>query len=224
MALTIGTSPAVATVFGGASATTASFTSPAGGLLVAGLATLDVAASGLSGGGLTWTRRVQRTTSGWVEIWTAPSPTAQSMTVTATLAGTGSAALKLWPVSGQHLSPIGTTGTGSTTTNNATITGYTSTGDGSRGFVVALDAALGDTPSSTDTAVAGIIGGFMPYLMATKAANSGPSGSTVQFNLDAGGTDPAGWQWVAFEVLAAPEQTRGRPLWAGQAVNRAANF
>lgn len=221
MAITIGTSPTLVTAsFGASTVATGSFSPPVGSLLVAAVATVNGEVTGLSGGSLTWTRRVQSISTFYVEMWTAPAPSGGSgITASAGLDGITAAALKVWVLTGQHASPIGTTGTGATTTNNAAVNAYTSTGSASRGFIVAVDGGTGGTPSSTDDEEA--FGTSFFGLAATKAANSGASGSTIQFNLDASGTGAADWEWAALEILAAPDIPRpARSVTLNQAVHR----
>ncbi|WP_125633483.1 phage tail family protein [Nonomuraea sp. WAC 01424] len=191
-----GTSPAG--VASPSTLTTASFTPPAGSLLVALVMTTDGTISN-SGTARTWTNRKQHGTYTGLRIYTAPNPTASALTVSIT----GDGALKVFVVTGQNASPAGANGAGATTTNNATVNGYTSTGANSRGFVAAINWAAGGAPSSTDDEYAAFYGDFgMGMLGAVKAANSGASGSTVQFNLDADGTGAADWAWIALEILA----------------------
>lgn len=222
MPIVVGTSPALATVTTG-NITSPSFTPPAGSLLVVGVVGSGLL-SGMSGGGLTWTRRIQRAGTAGLELWTAPGASGAGMTVTGTTDGVSAMALKVWPITGHATSPIGTTGNGTSNANNSTVNGYTSTGAGSRGFIVAAETAGLGTPSSTDDETAFVLGGELPGLMATKASNSGAAGTNVTFNLDAAGTDVAQWEWAALEILATPEETRFRPLIALQAAKRAANW
>lgn len=224
MAITIGTSPALVTAtFAASAVTTGSFSPPVGSLLVAAVATVNGETTGLSGGSLTWTRRVQSIGTFYVEMWTAPAPSGGSgITASAGLDGTTAAALKVWVLTGQHASPIGTNGTGTSNANNSTVNGYTSTGSASRGFIVAVDGSAGGIPSSTDDEEA--FGGSFYGLAATKAVNSGAAGTGVTFNLDAFGTDVAQWEWAALEILAAPEEARSRVVQSTAAAHRTANW
>ncbi|MFI6909872.1 hypothetical protein ACIBKY_52030 [Nonomuraea sp. NPDC050394] len=212
MAIAIdGASPAVADD-DSTTVTTASFTRPASGLLVAMVAALSADAPVVSGGGLTWTRRVERSVDGpWVEIWTAPVTGSGAMTVTLTITsslGVVAGAIKVDAVTGQHASPIGNSGNNASTANTLSVTGYTSSVAGSRGFFVAVeDNSLGAVT------VAGGDNGF-PFtathafgdfygIAIRKAANTPTSGSAVSFSADATGTDPADWTWAALEIKPA---------------------
>lgn len=216
MPLTIETSPALATGTG-TSVTTASFTPPSGSLLVASVAYASATDPVVSGGSLTWTRRV-RNTDGSCEIWTAPVITGASMTVSVAVTDTGfgqGAALKVDVVSGQYtVNPIGNTGTGSEPTDNATITGYTSSGE-SRGFCAARDTNAGGQPSSSDVASAFSISISGPPfnlqidgLAVRKSADTSGAGQAVTFNLDSAGSSDADWEWAALEILAPPVPIR----------------
>lgn len=230
MPITIHTSPAVVSDEP-TSITTASFTSVSGGMLVAMLQVTSGTAPTVSGGGLTWTRQVRNNLGQiYADIWTAPVTTGASMTVTATLSGDLNAGgLKVDVISGQHPSfPIGATGTGTTSANNATVSGYESTADGSRGFCSATELNGLGTPTSSDTGFGWSLtaGGLFPYagLAVRKAADTANSGTTVTFNLDASGGSAADWRWAALEIVAAPP---GRPpsvRMPPTALHRAANW
>jgi hypothetical protein len=227
--ITIETSPAL--VSGDSSVTTASFTRPAGGLLVAMVGANTDDAPVVSGGSLTWTRRVQRVDSAvsFGEIWTAPCPTAGSMTVTAAVTGDFMAVgLKVIALSGQDSGdPIGASGAGGSSTNNLTVTGYVSTVAGSRGFFAALNGAdLAGTPTSTDTGFGWSVGlssfdlgGINVY----KAANTATSGTSVAFNADAPGSGSVDWQWAALEIKPALDG-RSRAFVSRAAAHRAASW
>ena len=230
MPITIHASPAVASDEE-TSVTTASFTSVSGGMLVAMLQCPSNSSPTVSGGGLTWTRRV-RYNSGtiYADIWTAPVVTGASMTVSASFTGSlFGAGLKVDVISGQHpTDPIGATGTGTTTTNNATVTGYESTADGSRGFCSALENAALGTPTSSDTGSGWLvsISGFFNSagLAVRKAADTANRGTAVTFNLDASGTSAADWRWAALEIKPIPAVRPPAPRMPPAAVHRAANW
>lgn len=185
---------------GSGALTTATFSPPAGSLLVAVVSAEDAVTLANSGTARTWTKRVGGALAG-TSIWTAPNPTAlTNITVTATTAGGG---LKVYVVTGQHTtSPIGTTGTGDTTVNNATVTGYTSTAAGSRGFCAAIEVNNRGLPASTDDEYA--YNQDLDGLCIVKAANTGTTSTAVTFNLDAAGSSVADWVWAALEILPAP--------------------
>ncbi|WP_214327837.1 phage tail family protein [Nonomuraea sediminis] len=202
-------SPAIATSGGTtvSSVTTGSFTRPAGGLLVAMVMAYSDTEPAVSGGGLTWTKRVEL---GQVEIWTAPVTGSGSMTVTVdNLTGSFGRAVsvKVDAVTGQHASsPIGASGSGSSTNNTLNVTGYTSTVDNSRGFMAALEGAGLGVPTSSDTGFGwststGVT--TVSGIAVRKSANTPTAGTAVTFNADAPGTSAADWDWVALEIKPA---------------------
>lgn len=227
-----GSSPALVTDEVTGDVTTGAFSPPEQSLLVAMAAAPDDGGSGLSvsGGGLTWTRRIQRSTGfpGYAEIWTAPCAAgASGIAITLTSVGAFgvafSAALKVDVYTGADLlAPVGATGQGSTTTNNATINAYTSTVAESRGVCAAHETGSLGLPSSTDQAFPFALE-WMDGLVARKASNTAALG-TVQFNLDAAGTGAADWQWAALEILPAITFIAPPPRVIGQAVNRASTY
>lgn len=222
-------SPALVSAGGGSitSLSTASFTRPDGGLLVAVVYTVSSTTPTLSGGSLAWTKRV----SSGVDIWTAPVTGSGSMTVTVGNLSTAAfggvaAALKVVGVTGQDpTSPIGTTGTGTSSTNNLTATGYTSSAAGSRGFFGAANTTAG-APTSTDTGFGWSVNtGFFDAsgIAAYKAANTVAAGTSVAFNADAAGSSTTDWQWAALEIV--PEGVaRPRISISRAAVHRAASW
>ncbi|MBG0830505.1 hypothetical protein HS041_22345 [Planomonospora sp. ID67723] len=235
MAIEIGTSPALATGTT-TTVTTAAFSPPASSLLVAAVGAVSGTVPVVSGGGLTWTRRIQQSDSGggYAEIWTAPCPSGGSG-ITASVALTSAegfgqlGALKVDVVTGAHAtSPIGQSGSGNTATNNATVTGYTSSAAGSRGWCSAIEATGPGTPSSTDDEFAWLLtlGGFFNYSgMAVRKASSTPAaGSSVTFNLDAAGTGGISWWWAALEILPAPERGPIRVVQSLSAVHRSTSW
>jgi len=218
-----GSSPAIAT---GDSTTviTATFSPPADSLLVACVFAIDgdSATIGVSNSGTaqTWTQRARRDEAdsgsriGLAAIYTAPNATAQTnITVTATTNNNGGIGLKVYVVTGVSLTtPVGATGEGSSTTNNVTVAAYTSTGAGSRGIAVAHDASQTGTPTSTDdeSAVLDFDTG-LTGMGIVKASNTATPGTSVMFNLDASGTDPAEWNWAAVELLNASIDATASP-------------
>jgi hypothetical protein len=230
MPITIHTSPAV--VSGEQpTITTASFTSVSNGMLIAMVMATSDSAPTVSGGGLTWTRQVQNVSSQeYAEIWTAPVAAGASMTVSATIGGSLNAlGLKVDVISGQHpSSPIGTNGTGATTTNNATVTGYVSTANASRGWCAAREGEAAGSPTSTDTGFGWTytVSGLVPYagIALRKAADTTNSGTTVTFNMDAAGESAANWRWAALEVIPAPPPNPRAPVMPPTALHRAASW
>lgn len=226
-----GTSPALATDEVDGTLPTASFSPPAQSLLVASAAATDSnGALSVSGGSLTWTRRVQRNVfdTFMVEMWTAPCPAgASNITTTLTsdgFEGTFAAALKVDVWTGADLTtPTGATGQGASTTNNVTVNGFTATVIGSRGVAAAIDTNLLGLPSSTDDETAFDLG-FLDGMFVRKSANTA-SLTNVQFNLDAFGTGTPAWEWVALEILPGADAfVAGRGVMLGQAVPRAAFY
>ncbi|MEU6725459.1 hypothetical protein ABZ917_17265 [Nonomuraea wenchangensis] len=219
------------------SVTTASFTRPAAGsLLVAITGATSETAPTVSGGGLTWTRRVQRTGSDcFAEIWTAPVTGSGSMTVTlGNLTAVGDflpaavGAIKVVSVAGQHpTNPIGTTGSGTSSANTLNVTAYNATTAGSRGFFSAVDAIGTGVPTSSDTGFGyyedfafGATAGMCAY----KAADSGAPGAAVTINADAAGSESAGWLWAALEIVPEPSSRITAAVVSRAAVYRAANW
>lgn len=198
-------------VSGGAPATTASFTAPAGSLLVA-TTTQDSGhylsnpaglafTSTVTGMGVTWTK--QATSAGLIKtdaglgnirgeaaVWTAPIVSATTGTVTLNDAGSlvRGATLKVYVVTGQNAAPLGNLTQGNAVVPlNAAYSAsptYTSVVAASRGF--AAHIASWDTAApyaSTDPyAVNGTATSPQHYgLHVYKGANGGAAGSTVPF-------------------------------------------
>lgn len=201
----------------GVNITSASFTPPAGSLLVANVSadtngSTDNITISVSGGSLTWTNRVERDpgdaggSAGHASIWTAVQPSSVSTTVSVQrTAGNGSTLrisckVDVW-TGIDTTTPTGATGEGSSTTNNLTPNVYTSTVNNSRGVGCATDWMQLGTPTSTDTADAADYAGAISVISVYKAADTATSGSTVTMNFDAGGTGTADWNWVALELL-----------------------
>jgi hypothetical protein len=196
-----GSSPAV--VVSPSTLTTASFSPPAGSLLIAVVMTNGTPGVSNSGTARTWTLRKQHATYGGIRIYTAPNPTAITTTVSVT-GSSISGALKVYVITGAHtVDPIGADGTGSSAANAATVNAYTSTGTNSRGFFGAVNwSADGGAPTSTDDEAAWYYSSFvMSGLAAVKAADTAVVGSTVQFHFDGAGTGAGDWGWVALEIL-----------------------
>ncbi|MEU4224270.1 hypothetical protein AB0F17_08255 [Nonomuraea sp. NPDC026600] len=233
MALAIDAStPALAS--GTSSSTTASFTAPAGSLLVALCADEDgtVGTMSNSSTALTWTARVSRTSaeSGVfvsLIVFTAVAATSVARTVTYTSAVGGSQTdLKVLVVTGADVvgTPAGAVGEGNSTTINLTVNAYTSTVANSRGVGIAADGNAAGNPTSSDTGFAFNHAGAYSGIAVHKAADTAVGGSTVTLNFN-GGASARDWAWVAVEIL--PEVVpflAPRPLILGQAVNRAFTF
>lgn len=197
--------------------TSASFTPPAGALGVVcistnsnGQATL-VSVSDSQGG--TWTEQVRRNLTeagfeGHASIWTRNSGLPNtSMTVsvrrTNDSGGTGAfdrVSAKAYVVTGQHATPVPTTGEGSSSTNNLTASIFTSAHTNSFAFVAATEWNANGLPTSSDLTIdafnhAGVLSGLSGFKdLSTAGAETA--------NLDAATTAAAEWNWAAIEVRA----------------------
>lgn len=225
-----GGSPAVVSAGNTTTVSTASFTRPAAGsLLVAMVMCTSNADPSVAGGSLTWTRQVQRVNSGdYAEIWTAPVTGSGSMTATLTVTGSlQGLALKVDGVTGVHpINPIGTSGSGISTSNAITPVGYTSTAGGSRGFFAGFEGSGLGNPTSSDTGfpwTASFGLGDYSGIAVRKAANTDAPATDVTFNADAAGSSTADWTWAALEIV--PEvSVRLRTVLSRAAVQRAATW
>jgi hypothetical protein len=213
--------------------TTASFTPPAGSVLVATVQSNDrnagAGATGAvtnSGTALTWTKVAERNildsggNSGYAGLFVAVQPTSVAMTATFTLTpGTGGSAtvntptIKLYVVTGADTTtPVGGSAEGSSTTNNLTTTAFTTVGASSLGFVSStawIDTGVG-APTSADCTYDAFdgVGGSIDALSGYKTL--GTAGSSATFNLDDVGTAAGAWNWVSVEIKAAPVVPSGR--------------
>ena len=214
--------------------TTATFTAPAGSLLVAHGAVYresSTTSATVSGGSLTWTLRSSRAFGGfdfygYIGVWTAPVPTPQTLSVSISATGQFSASLKVWIVTGADVdAPVGATNSGQTTTRNATVNAYTATRDGSLGFCTVQD--WGDIDGTLVSNDPGWIG-TGNYVLALYKDSPAQAGQTVTFhmNISGGFGGSAEWHWAAAEILPAPEATLAARLVAvtSTAVHRAATW
>lgn len=228
MPIEIAVTPALVADASVSSVSTASFTRPEGGLLVAMVVALSASTYTLSGGSLTWTQRVANS----ADIWTAPVTGSGTMTVTVGNLtdpdfAVSVAAVKVVGVTGQSLlNPIGSTGSGESSTNNLTVSGYTSSAAGSRGFFCGLDSNAAGAATSTDTGSGWTenVGFFdVAGVAVHKAANTTNAGTSVTFNADASGSGEAAWEWAALEIV--PDVVvRQRAALSRAAVHRAASW
>jgi hypothetical protein len=230
----------------GNTVTTATYDPPGSSVLVAtAQINVNVAGGGVTGAvtnngtALTWTTVAERSKSdsgglsGYAGIFVAALAGARTgMTVTFTgLAVTGGAtnvgspSMKVYVVTGGDIgTPVGGSAEGSSTTNNLTTTGLTTVRDSSLGFVAGSEWNVLGTPTSADTTFDGFtaptwISGGSGY----KALST--AGSSATFNLDAGGTAAAAWDWVSAEIKAgAPSVPPPRPRPILQAVQRSTNW
>lgn len=209
-------------------AVTASFTPPAGSVLVCishansnttGTVTCAITNSGT---GLTWQRAAFANFSsgqpGGVFIDVAVVAVSAAMTVTATTTNNNSVAgdrytsIRVWVVTGADTTdPIGASNKNSSTTNNLTTTAFTTEQANSLGFCGGSDWAApsgsivsSDMGSNGDAfASLAVLNGFGGW------KNLSTAGSSATFNLDSPGTAAAQWTWASAEIKAAPSLNRG---------------
>lgn len=226
MALAIdASSPAVATqaTVGTATVTTASFTPPAGSVLV-------IAWAGNNNGGATATTpgitdnlgsHLTYTLSDWVShsdnaslnaqaaIWTAPVVTSAAMTVTVTNNGSVAveAALKIWVLTGENAVPAGAHGKSLAVASTSAIAqSYTAQATSGWGFLAVCDwNATGSETAGTGCTVdaTGSVGaGQISYAMGrrTTADDSNGSSNSLNTTLAAASTN-LGWAYV--EIVPA---------------------
>jgi hypothetical protein len=207
-----------------ASVSTASFTPPAGSMLVAVVMAdtgddtpssaanaSDITITLSDNRSLAWTAQVERDKGdgalaqyGHVSIHTASVVTSQSMTVTATRSQptvySGSINLQVFVVSGQIASPIGAVNKGSATTNDSSAS-ITTTAPNSLLLIGASDwSANGPFTSSDLNVSSGTVSGAVSFMAGYK--NTGAAGAQTM-DLDAGGSGATQLNWVALEILSA---------------------
>lgn len=216
-----------ATTNGTTTITTVTFDPPASVLVATCQANARNASGGTGAGtgaitnnstALTWTTVGERNVadsgglSGYAGIFVAPLTAGRTgMTVTLTMTGVGgfpnninTPTIKLYVVTGADLvTPVGGSAEGSSTTNNLTTTGFTTVGASSLGFVSGCDWNALGTPVSSDCTAdgGGAAGVSISYVSGYKVL--GGAGSSATFNLDAGGTGAAAWDWASAEIVAA---------------------
>lgn len=204
----------------GVDITSASFSPPAGSLLVLTIgADTDASADNLTlsvsdsvNGTTGWTNQVDRDESdgggaqeSHAAIWTLADAAGGSKTVsvrrTAGLGGTRRISCKLYVVTGQHATPVGNVGEGTTTTNNTTPTILTTTADDSYVFVSVSDWSQSGSPTSSDGVEdSADYSGAISVMSMYEA--QGAAGS-MSMNIDAGGSGGVEINWVGLEVKAA---------------------
>ncbi len=176
-----------------------------------------------SGGGLSWTQRVIRSTDdatqfGASSIWTAPVSTGASMTITITRGGgasggSGRLSGRALVISGYDtttpVDSVGASNEGGSGTNNLTTTSIT---PGANGFLCAADCdwnALGAFQASSDlTQNTAHYAGQISVCDGYKACTSGVG---VTANLDAAGTGTAQHKWCQIVVREAAGGGGGSP-------------
>lgn len=202
MALAIDSStPAIVGTGSGTSVTTASFTPPDSTLLVACIARFATSTVTMSNSGtaLTWTLKADNSNS---RVYTAPLTTSQSMTVTFSQVSSTALGMKVYAVTGADLTtPIGATGTGTSTSDPSTVTGYSSTIANSLGIasVAYLDSPGSFTSSDTITSYSD--GATFAALGINKAATTATPSTSVTFNMDNSTPLFPDYEWAAVEVL-----------------------
>jgi hypothetical protein len=176
-----------------------------------------------SGGGLSWTQRVERTgietaTAGGSAIWTAPVSTGASMTITVTrgggtAGGTGRVSARALVLAGyDQATPVDTvtaSNEGGSGTNNLTTTSVT---PGATGLLCAADTewnALGAFEASSDLTqdtahYAGAVSVSDGYKTCT-------NGVGVTANLNAAGTGTPQHKWCQIVVRVAAGGTQSKP-------------
>lgn len=195
----------------------ASFTPPAGSFVVVCNSADTGASNGItlavSGGGLTWAQQAIRDfatggLSGHASIWTAAVAASAAMTIGVQRSvgggGTNRISAKAYVVTGQHSSPVGSTGTGSTTINDTSPVLFTPAGDNSLEFLAMCDWAVLGAPASSDgTEDSQNYAGGISVMSAYKAL--GLAGAAATMNIDCGGTtDTARVNWAAIEIKLPP--------------------
>ncbi|MBW0095003.1 hypothetical protein I4I73_03200, partial [Pseudonocardia sp. KRD-184] len=194
-----------------ASVTTASFTAPAGSVLVAAVVidagpapapTLTVSNSGTA---LTWTKVAERVTGGAVgsALFVAAAPTSAARTVTFTTSNSDNKSLKVYVVQGADpAGPVGDVTSGNVSTNTVAVPGLVATRAASLGFYAAAqDESSSATPTSGESA-------FDPvFISAQVAGGSGhkPMGAVAAettYTIDAAGTTVCDWHYVGVEIVA----------------------
>ncbi len=211
--------------YGTTAVTTASFSPPAGLLVVAVGSNSRGGAAGTgvsgaitnNGAALTWTMVAERSRSdassdnGYAGLFVAVLDASRvGMTLTLTLTASdgiannvGAPTIKPYVLTGAATTNvIGGSAEGSSVDNNLTTTAFTIGAAESFGFVAATDwNALGvptSTDSTLDTFTVGVaISGASGY------KTLGAAGGTATFNVDAPGTGAARWNWVSAEVKVA---------------------
>lgn len=175
-----------------------------------------------SGGGLTWSQRVERDTGsggtleGHASIHRAVVGAGGSMSIDVTRTGANAfrVSAKAYIVTGADVnSPDGQTAAGNSTTDNISPS-LTTLGAG-RLFGGATDwNQTASDPSSTDTEDAAHYSGTISCLSVYKAADHA-AGTSQSINFDSIGASPQ-WSYVLYEVLAASVGSvfpkRGRPF------------
>lgn len=202
---------------GGGTITSASFTPPAGSIIVVTVQSdTDDAGTGTTfaysdsvDGTTGWGERIKRddaddSNGGAVSIGTKVVGASVAMTVTVTRSGsdgsTNRVSAKAYVVTGQNSSdPLGAVGEASVTTNNTTPTILTTEQDNSLIFVSVSDWNQLGSPASSDgiedsADYSGAISVMSMYEAQTTAG-------AKTMNIDFGGTGSAAGKWVGLEII-----------------------
>lgn len=193
--------------------TTASFTPPNDSLLVAVVMAdwfVSTPTITVTSTGLTFTSRIKvgALNEGVVEIFTAPvgasGGTARTVSATTSLAS-DVGGIKVYVITGQHATPVDTTGSGSSTTNNITPTVLTTGFDGCWVFGGGTEWNSNGVPTSTDVGE-GFDDADLSLICVRKSAATSPAGA-VTLNFDSFGGSAAQWTWAAISIR--PTATSG---------------
>ncbi len=213
-------SPVIVGTGSGTSVTSASFTPPSSSVIVACIARASASTVTMSNSGtaLTWTLKAD---NGLSRIYTAPLVTSQSMTVT--FAQSSSAlGLKVYAITGGDLTtPVGASGTGASSSNPVTVTGYSSTVSGSLGIASVASIDIAGTFTSSDTIVSYYDGSTFGALGINKAATTSTPGTSVTFNMSNSIPGFPDYEWSAVEILPTSAPPTTQPVILSGAQHRA---
>lgn len=233
-------SPAIAVNSAGATltVTTASFTPPAGSLLLIRWAAnsqvttfpdaTPIIADNLGGGALSYTlldwqsRFDSPTVDGQVATWVAPVGSSAPMTITVTNAGNMSgaahAALLVTVLTGQHATPVGAHGKAGSASSSAISQSYTAEATGGWGFLVVLDwddlgaLSVGSGCTFTDGGTASIPG-QISYAFSRRATADDVNGVSNTLNTNPVGTSThLAWAWVEILPADVAAETPATPM------------
>lgn len=221
--------PARATSTTGLTVTTASFTPPAGSLLLACVHADTVSAGAtptatMSGNaGLTWANvgfsgRTQTGNNGYAGMFWAKVTTSAAMTVTITMSGASASlptSLKVYVLTGADTTtPAVTSVTGGATTQTMTATGMTVASKGGLFFAVGSEwQAIGPGgPTSSDLTADAVFASGTSTLECISGYKTLPTlGASVTGDFTAGSTGTKEWNYVAIQVAVAVPVLVGTP-------------
>lgn len=202
----------------GGTATTASFTPPSGALLIAmgsydnGGSTITPAISDSLA--LTWTSIGTTTGSqnrGETKVWRAVATGAAMTVSTSGSTNTYTKSLQVLVITGQHATPIGATGTGTSSTNISQ--NYTSTAANSWGFLAFNDWNAKGTPSagSGNSIYSSYSNSYTSAGTLNRQTVTGTSGSTVTLSTVTPASNTI-YSYVYFEIVPATTPPTGTAL------------